>query len=297
MYTKPISLHMKLPEIQFHGVFGVICVALLVLAAAGLSVFSSGERPRPAAHVVAPLIYSFNAPGILNEAGRMDHSTSPYWWLNSGGQMIIEGGFGKTMQGEASPFNKWRLLYALTNQTDTDSGTHPQNIFRLVSRSLWGNTETRVSFRITNVNLSDSPNRNASNGVLLLGRYYDDDNTYYAGIRDDGLAIIKKKIHGVYYTLGSVQIFGTPGKYDRKTVPTLLPQNSWMALKMTIQNAWDGSVLIRLYLDRENDGSFVSILSARDLGMEDIPLREAGYVGIRTDFKDVEFDSFRAEEI
>lgn len=247
--------------------------------------------------VAAPFIYTFKSSGILNETGNIDQSTSPYWWLNSGGQLILDGAFGKTLSGDTSLINPWRILYAITNPVDTDGGLHPQNLFRLVSKKAWGDVSEQISFRITHTNLSDSPNRNASNGVLLFGRYIDGDNLYYAGIRDDGQAVIKKKIHGTYYTLASIQIFGTKGTYDPKTHPTLLPQNTWMAIKMSVENAWDGSVLVRLSLDRENDGSFVSILSARDYGKGGAPLRTEGSVGIRTDFKDVEFGSFRVDSL
>lgn len=249
------------------------------------------------APVVSPFLYTFNARGILQEAPRMAESTSSYWWLNSGGELHTGAGVGNTMQGEAPLLNRWRIAYALSNSVDTDGGAHPQNIFRLVSRSSWEDVSIELPFRIAKHNFSDSPNRNASNGVLLMGRYVDGDNLYYAGIRDDGYAIIKKKIGGTYHTLAAVQLFGTPGKYDRETTPSLLPTGSWMRIKMTIQNAWDGSVLIRLYLDRKNDGTYVSVLSARDRGISGSPLRESSHVGIRTDFKDVEFGSIRIEKI
>lgn len=274
-------------------VLGIVCAALFVFFVLEAEKnFQDFSRPQHTAYAILPFIYSFNAPGILQEAGSMEESTSPYWWVNSGGQLVIGDGLGKTMQGDAPLLNKWRLLYSLTNPVDTDAGTHPQNIFRLVSRSSWADADIRMTFRITGLNMSDSPNRNASNGVLIFGRYYDGDNTYYAGVRDDGQAIIKKKANGVYYTLAAAQIFGTAGKYDRETKPTLLPVQTWMGLRVSIENAWDGSVLIRMYLDRGNTGTFVSVLSARDRGVGSPPFREAGHVGIRTDFKDVEFQSF-----
>ena len=298
MHALTLPFDMKKLNRELFVFVSAIIAFLFLVVALGFSGSLGGDRsPRHAASVASPFIYSFNASGILNEAGSMDQSSSPYWWLNSGGQLIMDGGFGKTMQGTASLLNPWRILYALSNPIDTDNGTHPQNLFRLISRSTWGNVSAQVTFRITKLNLSDSPNRNASNGVLLMGRYRNSDDTYYAGLRDDGQAVIKKKIGGTYYTLGSVQIFGTAGKYNRDTFPTLLPSNTWMALKVNIQDAWAGSVLIRLYLDRENDGSFVSILSARDTGTDGAPLRGSGYLGLRTDFKDVEFDSFRAEKL
>jgi len=126
-----------------------------------------------------------------------------------------------------------------------------------------------------------------------MSRYSDQYNLYYAGIRNDGEAIIKKKVNGSYYTLASVQIFGVKGQYDRTTTPSLLPKMKWMRMKVQVTDQKDGSVKIRLLLDRENDGSFVSILSAVDQGVGGEPLHKAGYAGIRTDFMDVEFDNYR----
>ncbi|HWP61398.1 MAG TPA: hypothetical protein VN495_02245, partial [Candidatus Paceibacterota bacterium] len=114
------------------------------------------------------LIYSFNSPGILQEAGSMQQSTSPYWWLNSGGEFIITNGVGETMQGVAPLLNKWRVAYALSNPVDTDNGTHPQNLFRLVSKGQWENLSAEAHFYIVADNLSSSSNRNQSNGLLLM---------------------------------------------------------------------------------------------------------------------------------
>lgn len=284
------------------GLFALSTLIVVLMIAFTLSPHSLPPLTHPLSHqgavsVASPFIYNFDSPRTLHETGSMNRSMSPYWWLNSGGQFIVEEDFGKTIQGEAPFLNRWRILYSLTNPIDTDEGLHPQNLFRLVSRHTWGNATTQLSFRITEFNLSNSPNRNASNGVLLFGRYEDGDNLYYAGIRDDGQAVIKKKINGAYHTLAIQPIFGTPDKYDRDARPTLLPDGAWMAIRMSIENAWDGSVLIRLSIDRENNGSFISILSVRDTGIGGEPFRGEGHIGIRTDFKDVEFQAFRVDSI
>jgi hypothetical protein len=254
-------------------------------------------RAGTAAKVGTDFLYTFKVPGVLDEVGSMDHSSSPFFYLNSGGKLVIEKGIGKTIQGNLVKNDTMHTLYAKSNSLDTDSGYHPQNLLRLLTRSAWGDTRTQVAFRITGQNYSDSPNRDGHNGVLIMNRYQDGDNLYYAGIRNDGEAVIKKKIGGTYHTLASVQIFGKEGQYDRDDRPSLLPISKWMRLKTEVFNQSDGSVRIRLFLDRENDGSFVSILAADDKGVGGAPLRGKGYGGIRSDFMDIEFDNLRLTAI
>lgn len=245
-----------------------------------------------AAAMPALFAYTFNAPGILPEAGSMDESWSPYWWLNSGGLFTIEGGVGKTVQGELANLSKWRLAYSRSNPRDTDNGYHPQNIFRLVSRGSRGNVWQEGYFRITKSNVSQSENRNASNGLLLMSRYQDSDTLYYLGIRVDGAAVIKKKIHGDYFTLGYKKIF--TGSYDRTNSPNLLPLNKWVGLRSEIKNNSDGSVSLRLLMNQDGRG-WQETLAATDVpgrnGGETIS--ENGFNGVRTDFMDVEFKNFK----
>ncbi len=240
------------------------------------------------------LAYTFNEPGILQESGSMQESTSPYWWLNSGGELIIKNGIGKTMQGEVSTFDPWRLRYAITNSRDTDQGAHPQNLFRLVSKSQWNDVSETVHFYIVADNASRSPYRNQSNGLLLMSRYTGDGQTlYYSGIRVDGTAVIKKKYHGVYYTLAQKKIFA--GTYSRDSVASssnLLPHGVWIGLRATTITQTDGSVQITLYM-QQSDGSWKELLQAHDSGGAAVggtlPITEAQYAGIRTDFMDVRF--------
>lgn len=240
------------------------------------------------AAVSSPFTYSFSVAGSLAETGSMQQSSSPYFWLNSGGRLVLKDGTGRTVSGELPSTDPWRLAYSLANALDTDDGYHPQNLFRLLTRSSWRNVETKLSFRINETNLSTTPNRDGYSGILLFSRYTDGNNLYYAGIRQDGGAVIKKKRNGSYSTLASAQVFGTAGSYDRDSNPNLIPQHAWMRLKLRTQNMSDGSVTIDLYLDRENDGSYVKILSATD---RTEALRESGHIGVRTDYMDVEFDN------
>src|SRR5689334_3473255 len=92
--------------------------------------------------VTLPFHYSFTANGTLNEAGSLLASTSPYWWLNSGGKLVLQNGIGKTVRGALPEQDYWRIAYSLANPEDTDDGYHPQNIFRLLTKTKLPNTET-----------------------------------------------------------------------------------------------------------------------------------------------------------
>lgn len=251
-----------------------------------------------AAVVRSPFHYSFSVAGTLHEVGNMDLSSSPYFWLNSGGQFILKSGIGMTMQGEASALNRWRVLYGKSNPVDTDGGLHPQNILRLITRSKWADFSQQAYFRIRQNQLSQSPNRNESNGLLLMSRYKDGANLYYAGLRVDGNAIIKKKINGKYYTLAS-RSFLTGAKYNRDTNPNLLPLNSWIGIRSEVKTLVDGKVSIKLYVDNGKTGNWTLVTQVIDddksYGGEVI--LDEQYAGIRTDFMDVEVDDYWLERI
>jgi hypothetical protein len=247
----------------------------------------------PAATVSSPFLYTFNATGKLVETGSISLSSSPYFWLNSGAYMPIADGVGGTVQGTLPASDPWRLIYAGSNPADTDNGYRPQNIFRLVTRSAWSNVREEAYFKIHADNLSASKNRNASNGLLLMSRYQGGDTLYYAGIRVDGAAVIKKKKNGTYYTLGYEKLFA--GTYDRTKNPNLLPKHIWIGLRSeTVTNA-DGTVTVKLYTDVGKTGTWTLALSAVDDGKTygGAALTKSGYAGIRTDFMDVSFDNFR----
>lgn len=246
-----------------------------------------------AAIVKSPYVYNFDQDGVLKEAPSIDKSTSPYWWLNSGAYLPIYGGRGHTNQGDLVPTDPWYLLYLQANPIDTDNGVHPQNIFRLLTRSTWQNAREEALFIVNKDNLSPSPSRDASNGLLLFSRYQDSDNTYYAGIRVDGAAVIKKKQNGIYTTLAYVKgIY--PGTYNRDSNPNLLPKNKWIGLRSETVNNPDGSVSIKLYLDKGWSGKWQLVAEAKDVGtVSGPPITTPGYGGIRTDFMDVTFENFR----
>lgn len=246
------------------------------------------------APVTSPFVYRFDAAGVLEEAGSMSTSSSPYWWLSSGGRLHIHG-TGDTIHDELPANDYWRLLYAANNPVDTDAGYHPQNLFRLVTRSRWGSFRQQVHFRIDQDNLSASPNRNASNGVFLMNRYQDQYNLYYAGVRVDGAAVIKKKKQGTYYTLAYRKLF--PGAYDRDSSPSLLPKDTWMGITSEVLNRADGSVRIRFHVDR-GDGVWTLVFDTTDAGVYGgSPIVQAGHGGLRADFMDVAFETYLASSL
>jgi hypothetical protein len=235
----------------------------------------------------------FGGDCILEETDRMEKSASPDWWVNSGGWFVQADGAGSTWIGDAPSASRWRQAYRLSNPSDTDQGAHPQNLFRLITRSVWSDPEQQVYFRIRTDNLSPSANRNASNGVLLFSRYIDGDNLYYAGVRVDGYAVIKKKTGGAYTTLAETLWF--PGTYDRAAVPNLIPHGSWIGLR-TVIHAEGNVLLFRLYIDPDQSGFWSLALQVEDTLDPSNALSHPGYAGIRTDFMDVEFDDYSVEE-
>lgn len=276
----------------------LLLFALGLLAGLGLAA-APKLSPMPAKNDLV-FSYTFNSPGTLEEEGSMEESSSPYFWLNSGGRLIIQNGVGSTIEGALPASDRWYQEYAATNAEDTDGGAHPQNIFRLVTKTQWQDVAAQASFKIDADNLSSSHNRNASNGLLLMNRYADDGQTlYYAGVRVDGTAVIKKKYKGTYYTMAQDPVFdGTyNGEVDDKN---LIPHGQWLGLKTeVVTSTTTGAVTVSLYMKREDETQWSKILEAEDSGQYDRtpPITAPGYEGIRTDFMDVEFKDYRLEKI
>lgn len=238
-----------------------------------------------------------NLGKILEEASSMKKSKNDDWWLNSGGVMYFQEKEFSTNMGALPDNSYWRKLYAKNNSRDTDDGYFPQNIFRLVNREERKNFSQSVYFNIEKINLSESKYRNESNGVLLFNRYQDGNNLYYVGVRVDGLAIVKKKIDGEYFTITEKNIFKNEKKYNRNSNPNLIPENKWIGIKSELENSKDDEVKINLFVDL-GDGNWKLIIEARD--MEDkygeAPFLNKGYSGIRTDFMDVRFRDYEIDE-
>jgi hypothetical protein len=243
------------------------------------------------------LVLTFSEKMTLQEAGKMSDSSSPNWWLNSGGVMEMGNGTAQTNFGPLPENSYWQKLYAKTNSRDTDSGFYPQNIFRLVTMGKWQDLDQQLYFNIDKINLSQSEFRNESNGVLLFNRYYDGDNLYYTGLRVDGYAVIKKKTNGVYYTLGERDIFSGGKKYDRDAAPNFLPLHQWIGIRSVVTNTGDGGVDVKFYADPQGMGKWQLELESKDDGdvHKTAPLSNPGHAGIRTDFMDVSFKDYKIQ--
>ena len=242
---------------------------------------------------------NFDTNYKVTETGSIGEEGTPIWWLSSGGYFYSSNGVGKTISGSLSAIDPWRVAYSLSNSLDTDSGYYPQNIFRLVLRSQWKNFQQEAYFKIAEDNLSASPNRNSSNGLLFFNRYEDSFNLYYTGIRVDGYATIKKKINGIYYTLAYKPLLPTAGTYNNATNPDLLPKNVWIGLRSEVKTNPDNTVSIKLYVDNGKTGNWVLAAEAIDDGKTygGSAFLNAGHAGIRTDFMDVQFNNYKIEEI
>lgn len=263
------------------------------------AVGSSRVDAATAAVVSSPYIYNFQTDGVVEETATMQESVSPYWWVNSGGQLIIKNGLGMTMQGEAPLAEKWRTLYAANSPVDTDVGAHPQNLFRLVTRSQWENFSQSIVFRLQKLNVSASTERDGWSGVLLFNRYLDGNNLYYVGLRHDGTAVVKKKRFGIYYTLAQKPVFTAETIYQRDTNPNLMPGKRWLGLKSIIRTNADQSVTLQLWVDRQLTGNWQLALETIDTagGVDGAPILGSGYAGLRTDFADVQFDNYRIDRL
>lgn len=242
----------------------------------------------------APTWPTSSKENTLEETDNPKTSSSQDWWLDSGGLAYFSDDKISTIQGDLSRDNHWRQEYAGTNPIDTDSGLHPQNLFRLISKKFWGDLSEQAYFNLKKYHVSASDNRNESNGLLLFARYADADNLYYAGLRVDGLAVIKKKYQGGYSVLGEQAVF--PGTYDRDKNSNLLPMDRPLGIKLEVSDTKDGGVNLDLYLDTNNTGDWQKILSAKDEA-NNHPLSGASAVGIRTDFADVVIKDYEINRI
>jgi hypothetical protein len=269
-------------------------VCLVVIAALAITAFLV-PRAKSNANAFAE---GFNRNCSLEEAGDMEESASSEWWVNSGGLMNCRKKAGWTIQGKLSPGSKWRKLYAETNSEDTDQGTHPQNIFRLITRSEWQNFSQEARFKIKKFNLSDSENRNESNGLLLMNRYQDSDDLYYAGVRVDGFAVIKKKIGGKYYEMAYNRYFSAK-EYSRqsKSRSHLLPKKKWISLRTEIRDIDGGKVEIKLFVKQKKRWNLAAEAVDEPGKYGGDVLSGEGHAGIRTDFMDVEFDKYRIADL
>ncbi len=288
MWGEPIVIVNNPDELQEEGEF--------LRSSAEISSDQAAAVNSTSTKVSTPLARfsdSFGTSYRLKETSRTTSSMNANWWVNSGGYFIADGGVAKTIQGDLPPTDEWYKKYASSNAIDTDNGAHPQNIFRLVQTQKWQNFSQQVYFKINSIIMSQSPNRNASNGVLLFNRYHSGDNLYYTGVRVDGAAVIKKKINGTYYTMSLKNIF--PSKsYNSITNPNSIPLGTWIGIKSEVVTNKDKSVTIKFYTDIGKTGVWKLASEVKDNGITygGKSLLDNGYAGIRTDFMNVEFDDY-----
>jgi hypothetical protein len=266
----------------------------LFITALGLDPIGIDARAATTLQITLPFWYEFKVDGTLEEAGSLSKSWSPYWWLNSGAYLYLKDGIGSSVQGSLPAGSKWQLAYQKADPGETDNGYHPQNIFRLFTRTAWQDVSEEVFVRINKYNLSDDSHRAASNGILLINRFSDGDNLYYAGIRVDGYAVIKKKVGGTYYTMAYKPVI-LGKKYDRMRNPNLLPVGSWIGVKTEVKNLDNGQVSIKFYTDIGKTGTWFLAAEAVDDGQSfgGAAFTQAGNGGVRTDFMDIDLDDYR----
>jgi hypothetical protein len=265
-----------------------LLLALCQACSTGTSPAQSIQTPKPDCALRA-----FVGDREIVETGTMNESTDHCWWLSSGGTLSIRQNVAQTIQGPLGPGSPWRERYSQSNPRDTDDGEHPQNLLRLVTKARWQNYRQEMRFRINRINPSESTERGEWSGVLLFMRYQDSGTLYYAGLRMDGRAVIKKKFAGKYTTLGQRQVFGGPHTYARQARPSLLPLEQWMDMAGVVRNQADGTVRIELYTRPQGDtGDWQIAVEAVDDGRLTPAITEAGHGGIRADFMDAEFAAY-----
>jgi hypothetical protein len=264
-------------------------LTILVATAFVISFTSSGKTQAQAGSTISlPWSYSFNSPGTLNQSATTDQSGSAYWWVKSGGQIIVQNGIGQSLQGSTPSSNPWYAPYASTYPVESDKGLHPQNMFSMFARVEQRDSDQAVSVKIAQDNLSNSANIHAWNGILLQSRWQDVNNYVYAGIRQDGHAIIRKVVNGVNYTLAEKQI--VPGSYSASN-PDLLPKNIWLKIRSVVYDDINGTMHVQLYADVTQSGVWTQIFDVSDTN-NGPKLSAPGLSGIRTDFMDVSLDDY-----
>ena len=240
----------------------------------------------------------FSTPTLLEEAGGYESSLNNLYWLNSGALAYVYGSTSiRTLTGDLEKGSKWQRAYMVSNPIDTENGYHPQNLFRLFTKAVFSDAVYQTYFKITKIVLSQSPNRNESNGVLIMFHAKDNANLYYAGLRVDGTAVIKKKTTGDYMTLGEVPVFAF-AKYDKNSNPNLLPLDVWLGVQVKIKELPLKQEDITLSIDIGNSGMWVPMIHVIDTFQNNVPtLFEPSHAGLRTDFMEVQMKDFTITSI
>jgi hypothetical protein len=226
----------------------------------------------PTIPAVTAGVYGLSSNVTLQETGSMNESASQLWWLNSGGYFTVQDGIGKTVQGSLPANDKWRLAYASGNARDTDDGYHPQNLFRLLTRSTYKNVQQEGYFKINDYILSDTDLRAEHNGILFFNRYRDGTTLYYKS--------------GVF-----------PGTYNRNSNPNLIPENTWVGIRSIVKDLAGGKVSIKVFVDKSGNGNWEQVIDMVDDGSSGSVITGAAYAGIRSDYMDLEVKGYKVSEI
>lgn len=199
---------------------------------------------------------------------------------------MVSNGTGKTKQGSLAYSDPWRIRYNQLLPVETDKGYRPQNVFEILTKNSWRDATESLLVKLNRVNLSNTENRHAWNGVSLISRYQDDNNFYYAGIRQDGTAVIKKKHAGTYTTLAQKPLF--PGTYSVSTRPNLIPLAAWIGLKHEVVTKTDGSVSLKFFVKQPGQDWKLATEATDTANV----ISNTGRGGFRSDFADTEFDNY-----
>lgn len=279
----------KLERSAFITLLSVLLLIALVVASNLLAPRTAGAGPAP---LTLPFVYTFNNAGTLTETPSLAESSSPYLWLKSGALLPISGTTGTSLQGSLPTTSTWRTIYAKRDSGASDNGAHPQNLFRLMTKGTVANPAAQVYVNRVRDNLANTANRHGYNAESLITRYQDENNFYFASIRADGYAVIKKKTGGVYQTLVAKKIFS--GTWSATTNPDLIPLNNWIGMKFSVVPNASGNPVLSLYTDVGKTGLWTPALSVTDDPLKfGSPITAPGLVGIQSDYADIALDDFR----
>ncbi len=274
-------------KITTKKILGLSAIAVLAVIV-GTQSFASAAT---AANINLPFSYNFSYPGQLEQAQTIDQSSSPYFWLKYGGRVKIANGVGSTITGSVPATDTWYKVYSKMDLVEFDNGSHPQNRFFMLMRNSGSETDTSSQVYLNHLasNLSNIKNVHEYNAESLVVRYQDDNNYYFASIRTDGYLTLRKKVGGVYKTLASKKVLA--GSFNPTSAPDLIPTNKWIGLKVTVINSSTSMPTLTVYTDIGRTGTWRMELSATDdPAVYGQSIANAGLVGIKSDYSDMQFD-------
>ena len=78
----------------------------------------------------------------------------------------------------------------------------------------------------------------------------------------------------------------------------LATKKKWLGVKSEVRTVDNDQVKIKVFIDEKQNGNWKLVLETKDDGKKygGNSILNKGYVGIRTDFMDVEFDNYKIRE-